>query len=521
MKCSVCGTNNEEGFKFCVKCGSNLENPQEVNYEQVDMGGYHAEEEYSSDTAGFRMASGTFTISDKSVSSQSSQLFTSEELNDTDEEFDFSKYDNEDDTDLGTETVQQNVQGMQGINPQYMQGMGSHYMQGMNPQFMQGMGMQGINPQAMQGMNPQGMQGMNPQGMQGMSVQGMQGINPQTIQNTQSGQQVQQNMNQMYPNQMIQPQIIGYDMNGMPIYQAQPIMYAQPQFMGYDPNGVPIYQPQPIMYAQPQFMGYDPNGVPIYQPQPMMYAQPQPMGEQQGIPPYQQMGVPNTPSGVGEQQDFFSSKSVQKEKKPEEKAKKSDDFWDFFDGGQGKTKHKEESSDDFFGKTSHNDMGEVTVTNDIDRLKKLEKKKYSYMGDTPIVDADKLAVNESSKYNKMFMRGTAQVNADDLKSNIKAKQHDIMGVTEDMSTSQISKNEHYKSRVSMAGTAQVNADELEAYVPEKRQAIMAGADHAVEAMPKKRTTYNDEIDAIELPEYMQAKKTSKKDTPEIPSLPEL
>ena len=31
MICGVCGTENEKGFKFCVKCGSNLENPQEVN----------------------------------------------------------------------------------------------------------------------------------------------------------------------------------------------------------------------------------------------------------------------------------------------------------------------------------------------------------------------------------------------------------------------------------------------------------------------------------------------------------
>jgi hypothetical protein len=48
---------------------------------------------------------------------------------------------------------------------------------------------------------------------------------------------------------------------------------------------------------------------------------------------------------------------------------------------------------------------------------------------------------------------------------------------------------------------------------------MAQADHAVEALPKKVKTYNDEIDAIELPEEMQAKKT--KNTVEIPGLPEI
>ena len=44
---------------------------------------------------------------------------------------------------------------------------------------------------------------------------------------------------------------------------------------------------------------------------------------------------------------------------------------------------------------------------------------------------------------------------------------------------------------------------------------------AVEALPKKKSTYNDEIDAIELPDYMQARKTVKDDEPEIPGLPEI
>ena len=38
MKCPQCGTENQSGFKFCVKCGLNLENPEEVNIEQIDMG---------------------------------------------------------------------------------------------------------------------------------------------------------------------------------------------------------------------------------------------------------------------------------------------------------------------------------------------------------------------------------------------------------------------------------------------------------------------------------------------------
>ena len=93
MICPSCGTNNEKGFKFCVKCGSNLENPQEVNYEQVDMGGYHTEEEFSSASRGFTVGNGTFTISDRPSASSASDIYTADELNDSDEEFDFSMYD--------------------------------------------------------------------------------------------------------------------------------------------------------------------------------------------------------------------------------------------------------------------------------------------------------------------------------------------------------------------------------------------------------------------------------------------
>ena len=52
----------------------------------------------------------------------------------------------------------------------------------------------------------------------------------------------------------------------------------------------------------------------------------------------------------------------------------------------------------------------------------------------------------------------------------------------------------------------------------RAESIMAQADHAVEAMPKRAKTYNDEIDAIELPEEMKAKKTNN--IAEIPGLPE-
>ena len=61
-----------------------------------------------------------------------------------------------------------------------------------------------------------------------------------------------------------------------------------------------------------------------------------------------------------------------------------------------------------------------------------------------------------------------------------------------------------------------------AYEHEHKESIMAQADHAVEAMPKKKEAIVDEIDAIELPEYMQARKTvHTEETPEIPDLPEV
>ncbi|HAE52329.1 MAG TPA: hypothetical protein DCG30_03640, partial [Ruminococcus sp.] len=93
MVCRSCGTNNERGFRFCVKCGSNLENPQEVNYEQVDMGGYHTEEEFSDNKSGFTFGSGTFVIRDTAPSNAASDMYTADELNESDEEFDFSMYD--------------------------------------------------------------------------------------------------------------------------------------------------------------------------------------------------------------------------------------------------------------------------------------------------------------------------------------------------------------------------------------------------------------------------------------------
>lgn len=93
MVCSNCGMNNRDSFKFCVKCGSSLEAPKETDYEQVDMGNYHSEEEFSEDNVGFTMDTGTFVIKDNAPQSEDNVFYSADELNQSEEEFDFSIYD--------------------------------------------------------------------------------------------------------------------------------------------------------------------------------------------------------------------------------------------------------------------------------------------------------------------------------------------------------------------------------------------------------------------------------------------
>ena len=520
MICPSCGTNNEKGFKFCVKCGSNLENPQEVNYEQVDMGGYHTEEEFSSASKGFTVGNGTFTINDRATTSSASDIYTADELNDSDEEFDFSIYDepfiprlDSDRLNLpqaGSEPLQQPQQGFGGQQP-----------------MMGGMPNQPMNAPAMGGIPPQ----QNPMGA-----------------NPYMNQQQQQ---MMYG----QPQIIGYDPTGMPIYsQPQPVMYAQPQIIGYDQNGMPVYaQAPPVIYGQPQIIGYDPTGMPIYSQPQMMYGQPQVIGyDQSGMPIYGQstpiqvpdpqiqqngmqgmpamtqhttpqpaqgmpamQGMPSLPQ-QGANNSMYGMPALPKapsKQEPEELVDVSEDFWKFFDGGSA-TKHKESNPDDFFGK-SHSGMG------DLGSLRQNDKKKNSYMSDTPIVDGGKLAHNDADKFNRFYMRQTDSVNADDLAANTHIKTQDHMGVTKQVNTDMLSENVTTKSRITMYTAGEADAKNLEAYVPEHKEALMAQADHAVEALPKKKNPYESELDKIELPEYMQAKKTVREETIEIPSIPQV
>ena len=73
----------------------------------------------------------------------------------------------------------------------------------------------------------------------------------------------------------------------------------------------------------------------------------------------------------------------------------------------------------------------------------------------------------------------------------------------------------------MDKTKKADASELKAYKHEHVESIMQGADKAVEAMPKKKV-YVDELEQIELPEHMKAKKSKPKEkTTEIPSLPDI
>ena len=548
MKCPRCGTDNEAGFRFCVKCGVNLEDPQDINIEQVDMGGYHSEEDPAS--GGYTFGSGTFTISDTPSRESSSDLYTADELNDSDEEFDFSSFDEPfiPKLDTGRVTLPEQSQAVrqaqinnQGVmrphssmNTMPRQGLMNPLppqggMQGRPPQqgMMNGMppqgGMQGIPPQQpmMNGMPPQGgMQGIPPQQpmMNGMPTQGgMQGIPPQQpMMNgmpTQNGMQgippqngsQQMNGMPMYGQPMMygQPQIVGYDQNGMPMY-GQPVMYGQPQIIGYDPNGMPIYG-QPVMYGQPQIVGYDQNGMPVYG-QPVMYGQPQNGDKPEGAPMGQMAGMPGA--------QLKPLKPVPPPPPPlppedKEKVEVPDDFWEFFDGGKA-TEHAEvDSADDFFGKRG----------NEIDGMKRFEKKKDAYMNDTPLVDASKLRKNEPAKFNKFYMRSAGVADPDMLEAKKQEKHIDYMRPTKDVDAGDLRVHEKSRAWNIMNKADKANADDLEANVNEHTEAIMAQADHAVEAMPKKPKTYNDEIDAIELPEPMKAKKTKKQ--VEIPGLPEI
>ena len=443
MICSNCGTENETGFKFCVKCGSNMENPTEVNYEAVDRGNYHTEEEFSENSGGFTINEGTFIIRDVAPVSKKKSMYTSDELNSSEEEFDFSMYDEPTVPPKPTQQpIQQPIQQPQPVLPQGGGQPANLYMQ-------------------------------------------------QPVMNG-------------------QPQIAVYDQNGMPLY-GQPMMYAQPQIVGYDQNGMPLYG-QPMMYAQPQIVGYDQNGMPLYG-QPQM----QPMG---GIPA--QGMVQNVPQAAPQQNMQTAEKAAPQAAEPEKDEKQS--FWDFFDDGSKET-HSKENENDFFGKAEPEPIIPEDPFADIDnrRKKRLQEKMKAngVMSDIPVVDGDKLEKNETAKMNHIYMRKINDTMSADLKNTSGKHQEGIMAETKEVDASLLSENISIKSRISMGDTESVNADNIEKADQEHHEALMAQADRAVEALPKKINPYESELDKIELPDYMQAKKTVREKTVEIPSLPEI
>lgn len=96
-----------------------------------------------------------------------------------------------------------------------------------------------------------------------------------------------------------------------------------------------------------------------------------------------------------------------------------------------------------------------------------------------------------------------------------------MGVTREVNADMLSANSQFKTRFSMDSAGEADPDLLKNYVPEHKEALMAQADHAVEALPKRVNPYESELDKIELPEYMQAKKTIRSEEAEIPSIPQV
>ncbi|MDE6424783.1 MAG: hypothetical protein K2K89_01395 [Ruminococcus sp.] len=276
------------------------------------------------------------------------------------------------------------------------------------------------------------------------------------------------------------PQIIGYDANGMPVY-SQPVPYPTSQVIGYDMNGQPVY-------SQPQIIGYDANGMPIYS-QPVSYPQSQNM-------------------------NFAHPSVYQQEKQPyvDEEAEK---FRNFLDDGKNEIPVQNEEKD-FFGKTS--EMGDVALPDlDIGGLKKREKKKKVYMTDVEIQDAENLLPNDMGKFNQKYMRQASSSGSADLGEKKTHSRHVTMGETKNVDSQQLNPKFQYKSRIRMGDTNKSQTDDFNTRTLKKRKVSMAEADHAVEAMPKKKQ-YVDEIDLIELPEYMQARKKNKKKNPGMSEL---
>ncbi|MDE6833023.1 MAG: hypothetical protein K2J39_02060 [Ruminococcus sp.] len=435
MDCPVCRMYNTSGTKYCINCGQNLEDLPEFSYGKVDKGFYHTEEEYTSGNSDFEISENTFTINDRQSQYVSEDLFISGEVNNNDdfyfsgtkenntpvEEFDFS---GTTENNVTTEEISFETETTESGEEILTSQPYAEYVNNSVP------------------------------------LQA-------------------QPYNDMYSG--IPPQIIGYDQNGLPIYQ-------QSQFIGYDHNGIPIYS-QPIN-QQSQFIGYDHNGIPVYS-QPIPFPQSQYMR--------------------------FPQQSVYQPEKQSETDENTEKFRDFI--GDVNSKSSEQKEENFFGKTS--EMGDVALPDlDISGIKKREKRKKLYMTDVEVDDADKLVPNNASKFNQKYMRQASDNGSADLGEKKESGKSVKMSETKNVDSQQLNPKLQYKSCTRMGDALNQQTDNFNTQTLKKRKVTMAEADHAVEAMPKKKK-YVDELDLIELPDYMKARKKQKKNNPEFPGMSEL